>query len=101
VHHALLSCGAVDIIVAGDNSYNPKKRRTGEEIGSAYLLVKEAGGVMLDWNGKDLGGEIIGLDKGKVFHYITASTKELGTGFAKELRDIPEIVEYMKAKNLI
>lgn len=100
VHLALVACGSVDIFVLGDNCHVPEKKRTGEEIGPGYLLVKEAGGAMLDWNGNDLGKEKIDLQNKKTFHAVVASTEELGKEFVGEMHKVPEIVEYMKRKNL-
>lgn len=101
VHLALVACGSVDIFVAGDNCYIPTKKETGEEIGPGYLLVKEAGGVMLDWNGNDLGRERIGLHEKKTFHVVVAATEKLGKEFVDEMHKIPEIVNYLKKKKIL
>lgn len=98
VHLALVVCGSIDILVLGDNSHIPTKRRTGEEIGPGYLLVREAGGAMLDWNGRDLGEDRVALHEKKTFHAVAAATEELGQEFVEEMHRIPEIVEYMKRK---
>ncbi len=100
LHLAMVACGACDIFVLGDNCPNPRKRRTGEEIGPGYLLVREAGGVMLDWNGKDLGEEMIALHEKETFHAVVAATGELGQEFVEEMHRIPEINDYIKRKNI-
>lgn len=100
VHLALVACGSVDIFILGDNCHIPTKRRTGEEVGPGYLLVKEAGGVMLDWNGRDLGEERVALHEKKTFHVVVAATEELGQEFVEWMHTVPEIVDYIKRKNL-
>jgi len=81
-------------------SHIPTKRNTGEEMGPGYLLVKEAGGAMIDWNGNDIGSERIALHEKKTFHAVVAATEELGKEFIGEMKNIPEIVGYMKNKKL-
>ncbi len=100
-HMALVASGAIDIFVAADNCDNPAKRRTGEELGPGYALVTEAGGAILDWKGNDIGPEEIGLDKGKPFHIVAASTRNIGLKFVESMKEIPEIFEYMSAKKLL
>lgn len=100
-HLALVACGSADIFVLGDNCHIPEKRRTGEEIGPGYLLVNEAGGAILDWNGYDLGEEEISLDKKKTFHAVVVATEKLGREFVDEMHETPEIVEYLKKKKIL
>ncbi len=99
-HLALVACGSVDIYVFGDNFHIPTKRRTGEEMGPGYLLITEPGGTMLDWNGNDVGEERIALHEKKTFHVVASATEELGQESIKWMHTVPEIVEYMKRKNL-
>ncbi len=101
-HLALVAAGGRDIFVTGDNCTSaPNKRRTGEEIGPLYLLLNEAGGTILDWNGNDLGQELIGLGEKKVFHVVAAATPELGREFVREaIHKNPVLVSYMKGKGI-
>lgn len=91
VHFAMVASGAADVFVAGDNCYNPKKRATGEELASAYLLVKEAGGAVLDWSKNDIGPKNVGLGEGqkKTFHFVAAATEDLASEFIDEMRKKP------------
>ncbi len=100
-HLVLVASRSIDIFIIADNCHIPEKRKTGEELGPGYLLVKEAGGAILDWNGNDIGDEEIGIDKNRTFHAVIASTEKLGQEFIKEIHNIPEIVKYMKRKQLL
>jgi fructose-1,6-bisphosphatase/inositol monophosphatase family enzyme len=100
VHMTMAATGYCDILVVGDNCPNPNKRKTGEELGPGYLLIKEAGGVVLDWNGKDLGNEKISLDKGKAFHVVVGATNSISTEFIGRMKKLPGIASYMKKKKL-
>jgi fructose-1,6-bisphosphatase/inositol monophosphatase family enzyme len=99
LHYILVASGAFDVCITGDNCRIPEKRRTGEEL-AAHLLVKEAGGAFIDWNGNDLGQERIGLQDKKTFHVIAAATPELGQKFVKMMHEMPEIREYMEKKGM-
>jgi len=98
LHLVMVASGSCDAFILGDNCPNPQKIRTGEEIGLGYLLVEEAGGAMLNWNGDDIGNERIALHEKKTFHIVAATTKDLGIEVVSEMKKIPEIVEYMKKK---
>lgn len=97
-HLAMLANGSADLFISGSNCSNPKKLKTGEEVGPLYLLVKEAGGVVLDWKGNDLGPEEVGLDRKKAFHTVVAATEELGKEFTAKMREIPELAAYINSK---
>ncbi len=99
-HLALIANGSADLFIGADNCTNLRKRKTGEELGPLYLLVKEAGGAVLDWNGNDLGPEEVGLDRKKAFHAIAAATEELGKELVAKIRKIREIEPYMHSKGL-
>ncbi len=99
-HMALIAKGSVDLFVGADNCSNKNKLKTGEELGPLYLLVKEAGGAVLDWNGNDLGNEEVGLEKKKTFHSIVAATEALGKEFAFKIKKIPEVAAYINSKRL-
>jgi len=101
VHLAMVACGSCDIFISGDNCPNPKKRRTGEEIGPGYLLVREAGGAVFDWNGNDLGEERVALPEKKTFHVVVAATEELGREFVEEMHRTQEIADYLKRKKIL
>lgn len=97
---ALVAAGSADIFVAGDNAFNPNKRRTGEEIGPGYLLITEAGGSLTDWLGNDIGKEKVGMGEKRTWHYIAAATPELALEFSRDMWKKPAIKEYMKKKGL-
>lgn len=100
-HIAMVASGAADLFIMADNCYIPAKRKTGEELGPGYLLVKEAGGAVLDWNGDDIGSEEIGIDKKRTFHAVVASTESLGKQFVEQMQENPKIKRYMKEKHLL
>ncbi len=95
---ALIANGSADLFVGADNCRNKNKLKTGEELGPLYLLVKEAGGAVLDWNGSDLGSEEVGLERKKTFHTIVAATEELGKEFTIKIKKIPEIAAYLDSR---
>ncbi len=101
VHLALVACGSADIFVCVDNCHIKTKKATGEEIGPGYLLIKEAGGAMLDWLGEDVAKERVGLQEKRTFHTVAAATEELGKEFVKEMHKTPEIVAYLKKRNIL
>ncbi len=93
---AMVACGALDISITADNCHNTKKRKTGEELGPGYLLVKEAGGAMLGWKGKDIGNEKIGIGEKKGFDVIIAATEQLAKELAEKIQKNTEIKNYIK-----
>ncbi len=96
VHLALLASGSIDLFIFANNCTNPKKLETGEEIGPLYLLLKEAGGTIIDWKGNDLGPEEIGLDRNKTFNGIAAATAQLGREYVRErIMKTPELANYV------
>lgn len=99
-HFALVAAGSIDIFILADNAPNPKKRSRGEEIGPLYLLMKEAGCAVLDWDGTDLGSQKVGMAEGKVLHYVAAATEPLAKEFLSWMRKQPEVNEYLKKKHL-
>ncbi len=99
-HFSLIAAGSADIFIVGDNAPNIKKLSMGEEIGPFYLILKEAGCSVVDWNGKDIGAEKIGLGDKKTFNYITAATKELAAEFVGWMQKNSKIKDYMKKKGL-
>ncbi len=101
VQLALIAAGSADVFIAGDNAFNPNKHRTGEEIGPGYLLVKEAGGAMTDWNGRDIGKEKVGMTEKKTWHYIVAASRELAMELSINMRNNPVIGYYMHQKKIL
>lgn len=99
-HVALIASGSADLFIQGDNAFNPNKRKTAEEIGPGFLLIKEAGGSILMWSGRRIDGEFVGLGKKKTWHLIYAATEELAREFIKDMRAIPEVNEYIRKKKL-
>ncbi len=78
---AYLAEGKIDAYVAGrypggknGNSMTPK---TGEEIGPFYLILKEAGASVFDWNSEEIGGEKIGMYAGKGHNFVATSSPEM------------------------
>jgi myo-inositol-1(or 4)-monophosphatase len=57
-----------------DAYISPKQKA--HELGAGYLLIKEAGGYLTDWDGKCLGKTSYDFDS--KYPVIAASTKELG-----------------------
>lgn len=101
VHLALVAAGSLDLFVLGDNCPNPKKRRTGEEIGPGYLLVREAGGAIVDWRGRDLGSQLVNLHLKRTFHAVAAATPELAESYVNErILASQQIRTYMAQKRL-
>lgn len=94
---ALIADGSLDIFITADNCANRNKRKTGEELGPGYLLVKEAGGAVLDWRGEDIGPAKIGLAERKGFDVVVAATEELGQAFiVKKMLTASEVQAYLK-----
>lgn len=52
-HYAMIAAGKRDIYITGGHStIDAKPANTPEEAAGMYLLIKEAGGAMTDWNGE-------------------------------------------------
>jgi len=98
---ALVAAGSADIFVTCDNASNPNKHKTGEELGPAYLMIKEAGGALTDWTGEDVGEQKVGLGEKKPWHAVAAATPELAKEFAADMRNKRVVRDYMKRKELI
>lgn len=98
---ALLASGSLDVLITGDNCHISGKKRTGEEIAPLTLLVKEAGGFVLDWNGRSLSDEVIGLGEKRAFHYVAASSLELAQEAASKVRSVLEVSTYMARKRIL
>jgi fructose-1,6-bisphosphatase/inositol monophosphatase family enzyme len=82
-HLALVADGSDDVMITGDHcSFYESKHETAEELGSGYLLITEAGGVITDWDGNDIGEETIRLHEEKSFNVIAAATEELADELA-------------------
>lgn len=94
-HIALIALGACDVYLSPNNAFNVKKRKMCEEIGPGYLLLKEAGGAMVDMDGNDLGPQKTGLGERREFDVIAAATPELARAFAKDLQAIPAVKAYL------
>jgi fructose-1,6-bisphosphatase/inositol monophosphatase family enzyme len=95
-HLAMVAAGSVDILVLGDNCLRLKKHKTGEELGPAYPMVREGGGVYLDWNGNDMAEERVALHEGRPFHAVVAATEELGHAFIEKMKWMEEIARYKR-----
>lgn len=84
---AWIADGTKDGLITGGYS-NLKDNNTAEEIGSLYLLIKEAGGAVTDWKANDIAEEKLRLSSKKNHDIIAAATIKL----AEEISDqiIPE-----------
>jgi fructose-1,6-bisphosphatase/inositol monophosphatase family enzyme len=85
VHLAYVAEGVLDIFVSGNYCSNKAKKSTGEALGPGYLIIKEAGGSVLDWEGRDIGKELIGLDEKKVFNFVAGANQYLVKSFVKDM----------------
>ncbi len=74
-HLATVAAGMADAFV----NYGAK----GEELGAGYLLVKEAEGSMIDFNGSNIGKQKFSLKKS--YQIITAATPELANTILHEM----------------
>jgi len=74
-HLASLSAGIVDAFV------NPGAK--GEELGAGYLLIKEAGGSIIDFEGNDINDQE--FDQKKEYKIIAAATPELAKAILDEM----------------
>ncbi len=75
---ALVASGTAAAYVCGSQKNH--------ELGAGYLLVKEAGGVALDFHGHELRGHPYEFNAQTPI--ILAATQELGDALAKRLRDL-------------
>lgn len=101
VHIALISLGALDLDISpskfiGKVSTEMRKMKAGiEEIAGGYLLIKEAGGEVFDWEGRDIGNQKIDLKSGNAPDFIMAATAPLGLELVKDMQSNSEIKYYM------
>ncbi|MDE1825358.1 MAG: hypothetical protein KGH61_01780 [Candidatus Micrarchaeota archaeon] len=84
-HMAMVSYGGLDAFIGSNNFANPLKRSTAEDLAPGYLIVSEAGGVMVDWEGNDLGPQKVGMAEGKEYQVVIASTKKLASALLKRI----------------
>lgn len=88
-HYAMVASGKRDIYITGGHSQiDAKPANTPEEAAGMYLLVKEAGGSITDWEGNRIEDREIGMDKEKNHDLIAAGTRKLAEKTAEEI--IPE-----------
>ena len=83
---ALVASDRADFLVTGGHGY-VKENNTAEEIGPLYLLVKEAGGEIVDWEGEDIGGKEIGMDRNKSHDVVVAPNQEFAERLADEIKN--------------
>jgi len=67
IHLAMIASGHADVYVS--------PRQKSHELGAGYRLIKEAGGVVIDFNGNPLGQQE--FDFNKTYEIIAAGTQEL------------------------
>jgi fructose-1,6-bisphosphatase/inositol monophosphatase family enzyme len=80
-----VSDGNIDALVSGDHS-NVKETKTGEEW-VLYPVVSEAGGVIVDWNGRDIAEKKIGVEENLGHDIVAASSYPLANQIIKEIVD--------------
>ncbi len=95
---ALIAAGSAHLFVTADNAPNPKKRKTGEELGPLYMIIKEAGGAMVDWAGNDIGPEKVGMGEKRPWHAVVAASEEMARTFTKHMQLKPAVAEYMRRR---
>jgi fructose-1,6-bisphosphatase/inositol monophosphatase family enzyme len=83
---ALVASDRADFLVTGGHGY-VKENNTAEEIGPLYLLVKEAGGEIVDWEGEDIGGTEIGMDRNKSHDVVVAPNQEFAERLTDEIKN--------------
>lgn len=77
-HFALIASGRRDVYITGGHSkIEAKPANTAEELAGMYLLVKEAGGEIVDWSGQNVAEQKIEMNKEKNHDIVAASSKEL------------------------
>ncbi len=77
---ALVACGVVDAFIC-----NQQKN---DVLGAGYLLVKEAGGIAVDFEGKDIGDRLYKFDEQTPV--IMAATQELAEEILERIRKAQE-----------
>jgi fructose-1,6-bisphosphatase/inositol monophosphatase family enzyme len=88
-HLVLVGTDRADFMVTGGHGY-VKDENTAEEIAPLYLFLQEAGAVMTDWKGENIGEKSIGMSEGLSHDVIAASTQ----GFAEEIAE--DIQNYIR-----
>lgn len=81
---ALVASDRADFFITGGHSHL-KDSNTAEEIGPLYLLLKEAGAVMVDWRGNDIAEDKIGMADGKSHDIIAAASQKLADNISDEI----------------
>lgn len=98
LHMVQVAYGGTDLFVFADNCNNLKKRATAEELAPGYLIVKEAGGSVLDWSDKDIGNQKVGMGEKKGYNIIVAATENLGRDLLKDLQRDAIVSKYISDK---
>lgn len=77
-HYAMIASGRRDVYITGGFSkIAAKPANTPEEAAGMYLMVKEAGGAVLNWEKESIESEKIGMEEGKNHNLVAASTDKL------------------------
>lgn len=84
-HISLVSSGRAEVFITGSHGYL-KEGNTAEEIGPLYLLVNEAGGAVLNWEGEKIADERIGMYTRSDHDYVAAATEELARKTVEEIK---------------
>lgn len=83
---ALVASGRADFFITGGHSHL-KDANTAEEIGPLYLILNEAGAVMVDWDAKGIGNEKVGMADGRSHDIIAASSQKLAENISDEINN--------------
>lgn len=85
-HYSWVADGTWDAFITGGHSHMPEKDcNTGEELAGLQLIVKEAGGEVVDWDGNPIDEKRIGLLDGVNHDVVAAATAELAVEVAEDI----------------
>jgi fructose-1,6-bisphosphatase/inositol monophosphatase family enzyme len=77
-HYAMIASGRRDVYITGGHSnIGAKPSNTAEEAAGMYLIIKEAGGPVLNWEGESIQDTRIGMAAGKNHDIVAAATQDL------------------------
>lgn len=85
-HFAMIADGRRDLFISGGHSkLEAKPVNSPEELAGMYLILKEAGGAVTDWNGKTIAENKIGMRKNHNHDIIAASSEEIAVNASIKL----------------
>jgi len=83
-HYALIAEGVREGFITGGHGLM-KDKNTAEELAGMYLIVREADGIVVDWNAENIGENKIGMKEGLTHDVIVASTDRLAENICQEI----------------